>query len=281
MEKNSHWAQDLVVTWRTLIDPDNPFIPWLLIFDLVLIVVHLSIVYWVYRDAMQRYNRGAPWAVLAAILPVGGWLFYLLYRNSALVQFDRIEAELFDESEHEWTDYDTYKKDQGSRFFRELGLTKKPEAEGYSPWVRLSRLRELKKIKTPEEKAAIAEAKKQKRLDKRKQRAEARAAAREKQQQRAIDRRERTTMTARHGFQFKLSERGQRRLQRKLELVEKLKKLPREDEALEELIYNMEYQKAQQAAREALAVAEELNDEQGRVTYQAYLERIGRLLESE
>ena len=73
--------------------------PWLLIIDLVALLIHLALVYWVYRDALARYNRGAPWAVLAAIFPLGGWLFYLLYRKSPLVEFDRIDAELFDEAE--------------------------------------------------------------------------------------------------------------------------------------------------------------------------------------
>jgi hypothetical protein len=78
-------------------------------------LVHLVLVYWVYRDALWRYNRGAPWALMCMVLPFAGWGFYLLYRHSPLVEFDRIDAELFDE-DFIWTDYDTYKRTR-ARFF--------------------------------------------------------------------------------------------------------------------------------------------------------------------
>lgn len=270
------WWVNLRTTWRTLVDPDNPFIPWMLVFDLVLVAVHLAIVYWVYRDAMLRYNRGAPWAVLAAVFPVGGWLFYLLYRQSPLVQFDRIEAELFDESEHEWTDYDNYRTTIGKQLFTEVSsLWRKPEGQGYSPWVQLSRLRELRKAPTAEQ----LQERQERRVEKRKQRAQRREEARRQKAERAQAKRERTTMTGRHGFRYKLSDRRQRRLKGRLEIAEKLKTVAREDAGLEELIYEMKYPEALKTAREALEVAEEMKDAQGVVTYKAYLERIQRIMQ--
>lgn len=275
MNGGDNWWVNLRTTWRALVSPDNPFIPWMLIFDLVLIAAHLAIVYWVYRDALIRYNRGAPWAVLAAIFPVGGWLFYLLYRQSALVQFDRIEAELFDESEHEWTDYDNYRTTVGKQLFSEVStLWRKPEGEGYSPWVKLSRLRELRKTPTPEQRQARREL----RLEKRKQRAARKAEARLKKAERAEAKRERTTVTGRLGRQYRLSDRQQSKLRRRLEVTEKLKAMPREDPALEDLIYEMKYREAQKAAQQALEVAEEMNDAQGVLTYKTYLARIERIM---
>jgi hypothetical protein len=276
MDGRENWWANLQFGWRYLFDPDNPFIPWMLIIDLVLLAGHLAIVYWVYRDALARYNRGAPWAVLAMVIPVGGWLFYLLYRQSPLVQFDRLEAELFDESEHEWTDYDNYRTSIGKQLFSEVSsLWRKPEGEGYSPWVRLSRLRELRKIPSPAEREARAA----ERLEKRKQRAQQREEARQAKAERAQARRERTTMTGRHGFRYKLSDRRQNKLKSRLEIVEKLKALPREDQALEDLIYEMQYAEALKKAREALEVADEMGDAQGIVTYQAYIERIERIMD--
>jgi len=275
MDGRDNWWANLHYTWRNLMDPDNPFIPWMLIFDLVLIAAHLAIVYWVYRDALRRYNRGAPWAVLAMLIPIGGWLFYLLYRQSPLVQFDRIESELFDESEHEWTDYDNYRTSIGKQLFSEVSsLWRQPEGEGYSPWIKLSRLRELRKIPSPAEQKARADA----RLEKRKERARQREEARQAKTERTQAKRERTTMTGRHGFRYKLSDRGQSKLKRRLEVVEKLKAVPREDQALEDLIYEMKYDAALKGAREALEVAEEMKDPQGIVTYQAYIERIERII---
>ena len=252
----------------------------MLIFDLAVLLVHLYVVYWVYRDALARYHRGAPWAVLAAVVPLGGWLFYLLYRHSPLVELDRIEAELFDESAEEWTDYDAYKANQSAELFREItSFWRKPEGEGYSPWIRVSRLRELRRQLTPEEQQARA-------VERRKKRAEAAAARRERkaarlEQQRETKRaaRARQTMIGTLGTQYKLSDRRQRAMQRKLEVLEKLKHLPREDKVLEDMIYEMKYVEALQAAREGLAVAGELGDRQAAVTYQAYVERLERLLE--
>lgn len=279
MDGRDTWWSGFEYAMRHLLDPDNPFVPWLLILDLAVLAVHLTIVYWVYRDAMIRYNRGAPWAVLALLLPVAGWLFYLLYRRSPLVQFDRIEAELFDEDEHEWTDYDTYRANRGSPLFAEIGsLWRKPEGEGYSPWVRLSRMRELRKTLTPEQKQARTERRQLDREHKVRQRQERRRQAKEQRLQRAMDRKQRTTMAARHGFSYKLSDRGQRRLKRKLEVLERLKLLPREDAALEELIYQMHYAKALVSARSSLLIAEEVNDRQGVITYQAYIKRLTPLL---
>ena len=281
MNGRDSWLSNVEFGLRNLFDPDNPFVPWLVIFDLVLLAVHLAIVYWVYRDALMRYNRGAPWATLAMLFPLGGWLFYLMYRSSALVQMDRIETELFDESEHEWTDYDTYRANQGAALFKEVGsLLRKPEAEGYSPWIRMSRARELKKKLTPEEKKQRSEELALQRKEARSRRIEARAQAREKSRQRKIERRKRTTMTGAHGFSFKLSEGRQRRLQRRLELVEKLKELPREDPVIEDHIFNMDYHAARRAATDALELAVEMDDRQGVITYEAYLERLDRLGES-
>lgn len=265
-----------------LFSPDNPFVPWMLVIDLVLLVLHLSIVYWVYRDALARFNRGAPWAALAAVLPVAGWLFYMLYRQSPLVQLDRIEAELFDEDEPEWTDYDTHQTKQGSVLFQELSsLWRKAEAQGYSPWIRRSRARELYGKLTPKERKARAEERRMRRDERRKEHAAIRKAAMGKRKERIKEKRERTTLAAAHGFLFKMSEGRQRKIKRRLELVEKLQALPREDERLEEMIYNMEYQRALQSARESLIVAEEMGDKQGIATFESYIVRLERIIREE
>jgi hypothetical protein len=271
---------DLTPQWlENLLDPDNPFVPWLLLMDLTAVLVHLALVYWVYRDALYRYNRGAPWAVFAAVFPIGGWLFYLLYRVSPLVQMDRLEAETFEESEHEWTDYDQYKANRSAQWFKELAsLWRKEEGRGYSPWVRMSRLRELRKTLTPEEKEAARAARRERRQAQLKTRALRRAEAREKKRLRKEEARERRTMVGAHGFTYRLSDRRQRKLKRQLEVVEKLRGLPREDHLLEELIYEMDYAGALSAARDQLAMAKEMGDSQAIVTYEAYIQRLQRLL---
>jgi hypothetical protein len=261
-----------------LLNPDNPFVPWMLIFDLALLLVHIYIVFWVYRDALTRYQRGAPWAMLAAVLPVGGWLFYILYRRSPLVEMDYIDTELTDEAEQEWTDYDAYKANQSAQLFSELGsLWRKREGESYSPWVRMSRLREGQRARTPEELAALKLERVRKRGEAVEARRQRKAQQLDRQRQARQHKRERTTLAGAMGTTYRMSDRKQRALHRKLEVLEKLKLVPREDKVLEDMIYEMRYAEALQAAREGLCVAREMQDPQGEITYQAYIERLERL----
>jgi hypothetical protein len=256
-------------------DPDNPFISWTLVIDLLVLALHLFIVYWVYKDALRRYHRGAPWAALAAVLPLAGWLIYLLYRVSPLVEFDRIEYQTFDESDEEWTDYDTYKANRNAAMFANLkSMWRGEEGSGYSEWIRRSRERELKCKLTPLEAAQ----RKVERREQRQLRRQAKLLRRQEAQalrtQRRQLKRERQTMVGAHGFTYKLSDRRQRGLQRKMEVVEQLKLVPREDQALEELIFEMRYSEALQAAQDSLAVAQEMRDAQGTVTYETYISRL-------
>lgn len=267
--------------WKGLtnvFDPNNPLMPYLVILDLALLLLHVYLVYWVYRDSLQRYNRGAPWALLAAIFPVGGWLFYLLYRSSPLVEFDRIDADTF-EDEFEWTDYDQYKANQSAKFFNELTSLWRKEASGYSPWVRASRARELKKKLTPEEMKALRAQKIEERTKRLELGKEQAAKRREDKQQKRQESKERQTMSGAHGFTFKLSDKRQRKLRQKLALIEKLKLLPREDSHLEDLIYQMQYAEALAGARASLSVAEELQNKQGVITYGHYIDKLTRLVD--
>jgi len=273
------WWDQTRQTVGFLFSPNNPFVPWMHIYDLGAILVHLAIVYWVYRDALYRYNRGAPWAVLAAVIPLGGWLFYLLYRQSQLVEFDRHDAECFDEAEHEWTDYDQYRKDQAASLFRDVrALWRRQEGSGYSPWVRMSRLRELRRTLTPEEYQARREERIRRRAEQAASRRQRRLDLHERKQLRVMQKRERQTMIAAHGFKYRMTDRRRRGVQRKLELMQRLRTLPREDPLLEELIYEMDYEGALRAAHDSLAVAVEMRDAHGEVTYRSYIERLEKLL---
>jgi hypothetical protein len=270
---------DLTPQWLdNLRDPHNPFVQWMLLIDLLLLLAHISIVYWVYRDALWRYNRGAPWGLLAAVFPIGGWLFYLMYRSSPLVELDKIEAELFDETEHEWTDFDTYKANSGASLFKELTGAIAREGSGYSDRVQLSRLKELTRRKTPEERRTLRELRREKRERDKQARVERRKANAERRRERKQQRRDHVTMAASHGKTYRLSDRSQRRLKNRLAVVEQLKMLPREDGVLEDLIFDMEYTKALEVAEGNLAVASEMNDPQGVVTYEAYIARLQDLL---
>ena len=266
---------------REFFDPNNPFIPWMLMFELLILLVHIYVVFWVYRDALYRYNRGAPWAALAAMFPLGGWMFYLLYRKSQLVEFDRIETELFDEAEPQFTDYDRYQANQSTKWFRDIRALWGGEADGYSPWVRASRLREQRGTLTPAEKAARRAERLKKKAERQANAKDRRLQTKQKRRDRKAALREERTKVGAHGFQFRMSRARQRRIERDLSLVGQLRQLPREDKIIEELIFEMDYVEALKASHDGLAIATEMGDTQGEITYRGYIERIERLLEDE
>jgi len=249
---------------ENLLDPRNPFVPWLLLTDLCAILVHVYLVWWVYRDAAWRYNRGAPWGLITALIPVAGWMFYLAYRNSPLVEFDRLEAEDFD-ADHEWTDYDTYKANRGQAWFKDL-------------FTRDAAAGEVKRKVDPGERLEVRRLRAERKAEARRKRAERIAGKREQRRQRKVAARERQTVVGAHGEVSRLSDRKQRALHRQLAVVEQLKTLPREDTSLEDLIYEMKYAEALKQAQEALEVAREMNDAQGVVTYEAYVQRLEGLI---
>lgn len=257
--------------WENLLNPNNPFVPWLLVIDLVLLLLHVYLVYWVYRDAAWRYNRGAPWALGVAVLGIPAWLFYLAYRVSPLVEFDRLEAEDFEE-DHEWTDYDDYKTRRDKAWFRDMFAPQDGNA--------LSRWREQRRRLSPQERRDVRQLRAQRKADARKKRSERVAGRRELKRERRVAARERQTVTGLHGASQRMSDRKQRALKSQLAVVEQLKALPREDAQLEELIYEMRYADALRQAQEALEVAREMDDAQGVVTYEAYIARIEKVMDS-
>jgi hypothetical protein len=257
--------------WENLFNPDNPFVPWLLLIDLLALLVHVYMVYWVYRDAAWRYNRGAPWGLAAALLPLAGWMFYLAYRVSPLVEFDRIEAEDFEE-EHEWTDYDEYKTRRDKAWFKDVFMPQDGNA--------LSRWREQRRKLSPQERREVRQLRAQRNADAKKKRSERIAGKREVKRERRLAARERQTVIGLHGATQRMSDRKQRALRQQLAVVEQLKALPREDAQLEELIYEMRYADAFKQAQDSLEVAREMNDTQGVVTYEAYISRIENVTDS-
>ena len=272
----SAWLDD----YHYFFDPYNPFIHWLLIFDVAVLLLHISLVYWVFRDASWRYNRGAPWALITAIFPVGGWLFYLLYRISPLTQFDRAEQEMFDDEDHEWNDYDEYRANRSSGLFQEL-YEAAQEGSGYTAEQRQSRRRELRPKLTPEELVERRELRLAERREKRAAGIEHKQERKAQRKQRKLESRERSKMSARHGFSFRMSDRRQQQVRKQLQMLETLKGLPREDQIIEEMIFEMDYLGAREAAADARIIAREMQDTQGLITYERYLERIERLIAQE
>jgi hypothetical protein len=242
--------------------PDNPFI-LMLIFDLVLLAA-LAIVYWVYATRCPVQPRAVGGA--GRDLP-GGWLLPALPPEPQ--EFDRIEAELFDEAEH-----DGRIKRLPPRVISSCSAKSARCGAMAARATALDQAVATAQLQAADTRAAAGAS--GARVEKR----SARQRRVETRQQRAARARRGTSapMTARR-LPLQLTCR-QRAFHGRLEVTEKLKTVAREDPALEELIYDMKYLEALKAAREALGIAEEMSDAQGIVTYRAYVERIERIMEN-
>ena len=236
----------------------NHFVPWGRIGSFALLVVHLYLVWWVYRDAERRFHNGVWFALFAAIFPLGGWLFYLVYRSSSLPEYDLIELKERIFERYPAVEYDIYLAYQRQEALLELMRKVKefflPTDEpagpaGYNDEVNLSRQRELLA-----QRSAVAR--------------ENLTRTRERLQQRmkAIG----------ASMQHALSPR-RRRLQEKMELLRLLTEVPVPDDQLEELIYQGNLPVARLYCEDQLMLAKEQNDERRIISYERYLHRVQEL----
>ena len=243
----------------------NPFVPWERIWAGLALAAHLYLVYWVYRDAQKWYYSGVWFALLAALLPLAGWLFYLFYRQSSLIDYDMIELRERLVERIPAVEYDLYLAYKRQEMLESL-LTKlkafltgegqpatEPAVTGYPEHIMRSRERELAKAR-------------EERLRQSYERARERARA-----QLAL---------AGQVVQRQVSPR-RLRLQEHLDLMEKLTEAPLPDEQLEELLYEGKLKVARMYCEDQLALAKEQNDERRINSYKHYLRRIGELLERE
>ncbi len=240
----------------------NPFVPWDRIWAAAVLAVYLYQIYWVYRDAQKRFANGVWFGLLAAVLPFGGWLFYLLYRGSSLVDYDMIDLRERIFERYPAVEYDlylAYKRQEAldntlerakAFFFAEGVGALEAATDTYPEHIMRSREKEL-------------------------------AAAREKRVREAYDRArarvsEHAASTAETVSRI-LSPR-RRRLEEKLELMDALTEAPLPDPELEDLIYQGKLRVARMYCEDQLQIAKEMNDERRILSYQKHLLRVEGLL---
>lgn len=219
----------------------------------VLFLLYLYHIWWVYRDAQYRYNKGLFWALIAALVPGGGYAFYLMYRVSPLVEYDLEEEELGLYGSPELSEYIRRKRAE-ERMLAYLRARRRME-------LYLSRLRErylsrlLSVINFERQSRRLAD-----------------FISRQSERFMPVARRvgSRAARAIRHAG---WSTRG------RLEFYRMIRELPTEDPTLEELIYEERLEEARKLAQDNLRIAEEQGDRRAINTYRHYLERLDELEE--
>lgn len=242
----------------------NPFVPWERIWMGLVLAAYLYFIYWTYRDAQSRFYNGVWFALLAAIFPFGGWLFYLLYRHSSLVEYDRIDLhERFFERipEVEYDLYLAYSRQEAldnllaqmKQFFLGEGLKEEAATSAYSEHI--MRSREKERAQAREEKVSENYFRARKKV--------------------------RTRLSSFKRTAQRVSSPVRVIVEEQLSLLEKLTAAPIPDNELEELIYQGQLKLAKMYAEDQLLIAKEQNDERRIYSYKAHLQRVEELIQRE
>ncbi len=242
----------------------NPFVPWGRIWAGVILAIYLYHVFWVYRDAERRYYTGVWFALASAVLPLAGWMFYILYRASSLPEADVLELKERMFERYRSVDYDIYlarqRQDAFNRgvsrfleFFAPPPVTEPSRADSqYPEEVMRSRARELEKSRSQSARESFENA----------------------------GRVTKKGLSLIGGAIRQISSPRYSRAVKKLKFFQAIKDVPLEDEEVEKLLINGLYHMAREDCEVKLKLAIELGEERRVRAYEAYLERIDRLLDA-
>lgn len=247
----------------------NPFIPWAKLFSGFILLLYLYQIYWVYRDAEARFYSGVWFALLCAVLPVAGLIFYLAYRSSSLPDSDLLELKERLTERYPEVEYDLYlarkRQEEIDRFLRRLkefftppspvpksaGLELMGTNAQYSPEVLLSREREIMRARSQMARESFQ-----------------RAGKAFMNSFSLIGNQVRSAISPRYS-----------RMLKKLGFFQKLEEAPLIDEELERLMSEGLYYTAKADAESKLKIAAEMRDQRRILTYQNYLKRVQKLIE--
>lgn len=231
---------------------------------------------WVWLDAERKYGRGKFWGFVAAFFPLGGLVFYLLYRDSALMEIDMADAEL----EYEFELASTV---QVSRAVR----NRPPRRDGWL--TRRAGLRVVSKsdklnAKELRQRAVDVEYEQPMLAKELREKADAldpprlpRKPFRQVWRAYWAIRRDKFHIWRKRKREKRDYLRRPKKLRRHDEFVEKLKSTPLVDPTMEGLIFEGQYEVARERAIINLQIAEESGDERRRITYRRYLNQIDKI----
>lgn len=231
---------------------------------------------WAYIDAERKYARGRFWGTVAAIIPLGGIAFYLLYRDSALMEIDMADADLEYEFELA-SNVKVSRAVQNRPTIHESWLTRGARARVVSKRDRLY----AKELRQRAESVEYDQPMLAKEL-----REKADALDPPRPPRPPFRQRWRGYWTIRRDtFQIWVKRRREKReylrrpkkLRRHDEFVERLRSTPIVDPTMEGLIFEGQYEVARERAIVNLQIAEESGDERKRITYRRYLNQVDKI----
>jgi hypothetical protein len=255
---------------------ENLRINWDVLWNAIVFFALLVQARWVWKDAQHKYGRGRFWGVVAFFFPVGGLVFYLLYRGSALMEIDMTDAEL------EY-DCDLASNVQVSRRFSDRPKKHEGWALRRTRYVRVSK-RDKFHAKELRQKAESVE--NENPLLAKELREKADSIDPPKQKRKSLKGAWREFWTIkRDEFYIGLRKRRARKeylrtpkkLRRYEEFIEKLSTTPFVDPTIEGLIFEGQYEVARERAIVNLEIAEETDNERKRITYRRYLNQIDKI----
>ncbi len=249
---------------------------WDIVWHALILVILLIQARWVWIDAERKYGRGRFWGLTAFALPFAGLVFYLLYRDSALMEIDMTDAEL----EYEFNLASTV---QVRRPISDRSVKRESWVSRRSPLKRVSKKDKLY-AKELREKADAVQSENP--LLAKELREKADSLDPPKPKRKSFKNRWREFWTIKRDelqiWRRKRSERKEylrrpKKLRHYEEFIEKLQSTPYVDPTMEGLIFEGQYEVARERAIINLQIAEENEDERQRVTYRRYLNQINKI----
>ncbi|MCD6119241.1 hypothetical protein J7K50_05325 [bacterium] len=246
---------------------------WDIVWNIVILAVIIWQARWVWLDANAKYGRGPFWGLAALFLPGLGLIFYLLYRDSELMEIDMADAEL------------EYNFQIADRVQVRRGSAHRPVRKESWLW-RKTRLRHVSRrdkldAKEIREKAAQVENEHPMLAKELREKADMldpprppRKPFKQRWKEYWVIRRDLHEIRMKRWRERREYLKRPKKLRKYEEFAERLNKTPIVDPTMEGLIFEGQYEVARERAVINLQIAEESEDERKKITYRRYLDQI-------
>ena len=247
---------------------------WDIVWNIVLILLWLWQARWTWLDAEARYGRGRFFGFLALALPGAGMLFYWLYRESALMEIDMLDAE---------TAFEVADTVQVTRSAADRARSRDVRYMSRNSRKFISR-RDRLDAKELREKAAAVESENPMLAKELREKADQldpprppRKPFRRRWKEFWIIQRDKWEIRRKRRRERREYLRRPKKLRKYDEFMDRLKSTPVVDPTMEGLIFEGQYEVARERAIINLQIAEESGDERKSVTYRRYLDQIEKI----
>ncbi len=247
---------------------------WDIVWNIALIALWIWQARWTWLDAHAKYGRGPFFGLLALFLPGAGILFYFLYRESALMEIDMLDAE---------TALEVSDTVQVSRTAGDRASSRDVRNMARNTGRFISR-RDRRDAKELREKAAAVENENPLLAKELREKADLldpprppRKPFRRRWKEFWIIQRDKWEIRRKRMRERREYLKRPKKLRKYDEFMERLQKTPVVDPTMEGLIFEGQYEVARERAIINLQIAEEAGDERKIITYRRYLDQIEKI----